>query len=1299
MPKAAFSRPADHADIEFYLNGKKHTVSDKFPATTTLNDYIREVAGLTGTKVMCKEAGCGCCAVTVTHALDGEAMETMSINSCVCPLYSVDGWQITTAEGIGSQKDGLHPIQERLVEHSGTQCGYCSPGFVMSMYGLLHQQPKPTMSEIEGSLDGHICRCTGYRSILDAMKSFGVDSPSGKCIDIEDLNKNLCPKTGEPCHSQTAGGRSHPCPRSLAKATVDPKSAAPTALDLDLKESRWYRPLTLKDLGKVLHQHKTHSIKMVFGNTASGIFKYEGPFEVYIDIRSVKELHEFKNNKTSLVFGAGTTIGKFRKRLIEYGEKPGFHYFPRVVRHLNVLASVLVRNAGSMAGNLMIKHAHPWFPSDLFTMLEAIGAKVDIYDSKTNRITKHTLMEFLRKVDMKLKVVTAIEVPSWTSQDHYRSFKITPRWQNAHAYINAAFKIPVNQRKITSRPNIVLGGINAETVHALKTEAFLEKKTLDDEVVKAALKIMFDELQPETLEVGGSPQYRRQLSVNLLYKTLLEVFQPMKFSLQSGALSLERPLSSGLQTYQEKQDKLPMGKGLPKKTAPFQVTGEAKYTNDIPMMLNELQAALVTTTIAKGKLDKIDTTEAMKVPGVLGFLGASDMPAGGLNNFLPLNYPVFPVADELFVSENIDYAGKPVGVILAETQAAAEEGARAVKLTYKDVERPVMDVKEAAEKNMIHEGSTESQERGNAEAALKEAACVVEGECEMGTQYQFFIENQVAVCVPTEDGMDIYSATQAADMVQRAVAQMLGKPMNYCNVTTNRLGGAFGGKIVTSLGIAGAAAVAAEVTGRPVRLVGDLSSNMKYTSKRWPLYAKYKAGCDKDGNLVSVVIDLYVDSGHLNCITSDLISLSECAYYSPNFKFTFKKVLTNKVFAGPARGPGQVPACLVMETVLEHLAKAAKQDPIRLREINLMEEDQTSIIGIVMKHVTIKKVWDRLKQTADVKSRQEDVNRFNKNNLWRKRGLSMTAVKYDMDYAPPGLPTHVSVFAGDGTVTVITSGVEMGQGLYMKATQAAAYRLNIPLEYVKVRPNQNNVTPNSLMTGGSVASERSVASVLSACDQINERLQPLREKMPDADWKTLCGYAMFMAIDLSAEGHHVNQNSPMNIYATWMAGVVETEVDVLTGEFQVKRVDMMADFGESMNPIVDIGQVEGAFVMGLGAYLTEDIFYNKETGQLLNDGTWEYKPPTTKDIPIDWRIHFLPDTPNPVGILSSKAVGEPPIGLAMGALLAIKQAADSAREDVTGEQTFVPISAPLTVEKAQMATGIQVNHLHMGGKN
>ncbi|CAL1531002.1 unnamed protein product [Lymnaea stagnalis] len=1293
-----FRRPGDPSEIEFHINGVKHNVTDKFPPTTSLNEYIRDVAGLKGTKVMCKEAGCGCCAVTVTYAPGGDKMETMSINSCTCPLYSVDGWQITTVEGLGSQKDGFHPIQERIAQYNGTQCGYCTPGFVMSMYGLLHQQPQPTQQEIEDSFDGHVCRCTGYRSILDAMKSFASDSttPGAKCIDIEDLNRKLCPKTGEACHNSNSGDRK--CSPTKGRASLNGDKSSPS-LALDLRESRWYRPVSLKDAGKLLQQHKTHTTKLVFGNTASGIFKHQGPFEVYIDLRAVKELYVYVEGTNAVTFGGGTTLTKLKDELKDLQYKPGFHYCTRVIRHLKVLASVLVRNAGCMAGNLMIKHAHPDFPSDLFTILEAIGAKVDIFDSKSMKSTKYTLMEFLRKVDMKGKVIASIEMPKWDAKDNFRSFKITPRWQNAHAYINAAFKITVDQRKVLGKPNFVIGGVSAEMVHAVKAEEFIKNKTLSDEVINETLRVMYSEIDPVDEPVIASPKYRRELAVNLLYKTLLEIYKPSKYTLNSGAASMERPLSSGLQTYQEKKENFPLRQPLPKKTAPLQASGEALYVYDMPTFKQELQAAFVVADVGVGKIHKVDTGAALRIPGVLSYISAADLPKDGVNNYIP-KFFMFPGwEEELFATKDVEYAGQAIGIILAETQSLAEEAARKVKVTYGDVQKPILDLEDAIQRNSIFTQATKEMIVGDADEALKRSEVKVEGVVKEGTQYHFYIENQVALSVPTEDGIDLHVTTQCADVVQRSMAQVLGKPMNYFNVTVPRLGGAFGGKIVHTCAIGAAAALATEVTGRPVRLYVDLSTNMKYNSKRFPVLVNYKAGCSKDGKLQAIVLDIYVDAGvRPTPMVFDFLPLLDQGYFCPNWKVRLMQMRTNKPVGAATRGPGSVPASLIIETIMEHLAKELGQHPIMLKEVNVYERGQKDIDGVELTHCSLKEIWTRLKQTAEVPARIEDVSRFNKNNQWRKRGLTMCAVKYAMQWFPPGFPTHVSVFSGDGTVTILTSGVEMGQGLYMKVAQAVAYTLKVPLDCVKVKPNQNNVTANAWMTGGSTASERCVAGAIGACNILNERLAPLRAKMPDADWKSLVGAAFLSSVELQASSTHFNTGSA-TVYFTYMTGAVETEVDVLTGEFQVRRVDIMADFGESMNPTIDIGQIEGSFVMGLGAYLSEEVFYDKNTGVVLNDGTWEYKPPTTKDIPIDWRIHLLPDAPNSAGILSSKAVGEPPIGLAVGALLSIKSGVESVREELTGQKLFLPVEAPFTVEKVQQGTGIKLEHLRVGSQS
>ncbi|CAG5124756.1 unnamed protein product, partial [Candidula unifasciata] len=840
--------PGDAFQIQFSINGEKHVVYESYPATTTLNDYIRDVAGLKGTKVMCREAGCGCCAVAVTHASGGDKVETMSINSCITPLYSVDGWQITTTEGIGNQKDGFHPIQKQVAKHNATQCGYCTPGFVMSMYGLLHQNPKLTQQEIEDSFDGHICRCTGYRSILDAMKTFGSDAtgPNAKPIDIEDLNKHLCPKTGEKCKKDTKSN----CP-------ITP----PSSLSLDLRDSKWHRPLNLKELGTIFTKNKGKSIRLVFGNTSTGIFKFDGPYDIYIDLHSVEELYQYKESASSVIFGANTTLTKLKEHMKNLQYKPGFFYCTRVIRHLKVLASVLVRNAGCIAGNLMIKHNHPDFPSDLFTMMAAIGASVGVYDTSSGKITKHPILEFLQKVKMAGKVLAFLEIPKFEENEHYRSFKITPRWQNAHAYVNAAFKIQVEKLLVKTKPSFVFGGINAETVHATKAEEFIKGKTLSDAVIKETLKILASELKPSSDDpLHASAKYRHDLAVNLLYKTLLEVAKPTDPKIRSGADSMERPISSGLQTFQEKKSEFPLMQAMPKLEAPLQASGETVYANDIPAFQRELYGAFVISTVAIGAIVNIDCSEALAIPGVVKFISAADIPEGGKNNFMDVVF--FPTigAEEVFVSKNVEYAGQSIGLILAETQALAELAARKVKITYGSMQEPIIYVEDGVAKGSFFEQKF-NKIMGQSEDALKNSDLTVSGQIYEGGQYYYYIENQVSVAVPTEDGIDVYSSTQMPDMTQKSSADIIGKPLNYINLIGCRVGGAFGGKALYSSVMAAAATLGSYVTKRPVRVCVSMSTNMKLIGKRFPLIARYKAGLNRDGKMNSIDLEIFADNG------------------------------------------------------------------------------------------------------------------------------------------------------------------------------------------------------------------------------------------------------------------------------------------------------------------------------------------------------------------------------------------------------------------------------------------------------
>jgi len=551
--------------------------------------------------------------------------------------------------------------------------------------------------------------------------------------------------------------------------------------------------------------------------------------------------------------------------------------------------------------------------------------------------------------------------------------------------------------------------------------------------------------------------------------------------------------------------------------------------------------------------------------------------------------------------------------------------------------------------------------------------------------------------VPSEDGMDVFAATQFAQMNQVVAAEVIGMPLNFINMTVPRIGGAFGGKAWDGCSTTAAATLAAHTLGQPVRVVMDLSHVMKMCGKRAPILARYKAGCSSAGLVKVVELDYYMDVGHTPTGCGDLshsLHFVDMGYYVPNWKILAHPMMTNKQTMSPTRAPGSVPAAMMIETIMEHIAQSVNKHPIFVKEINLYEKGQQDVYGHDLTHCTLRELWRRLKGTAEVEGRIRQVDAFNQENLWKKRGITMTTCKYGMSSFMGGFTANVSIFTQDGSVAVAQSGVEMGQGLYMKVAQGVAHVLGTTVDNIKVRPNQSIITPNAACTGGSTGSENALQGAMGAAAILKQRMQPIKEKFPEAGWQELCAKCAAGKVDMSAKfTNETTPGKPFFNYFTYCVGVIETEVDILTGESQIRRVDIMCDFGESLNPTIDIGQVEGAFIMGLGCFLSEDIKFDANSGRILTDGTWEYKPPTTKDIPIDWRIHLLPDTPNPAGIRSSKAVGEPPISLSVGALLANKLAVQAARKDLFGSYEFIsPTVSPLTVERVHQLVGLQPDH-------
>lgn len=530
-------------------------------------------------------------------------------------VYSCHGLDVITVEGIGSKKTGMHQVQKRLADFNGTQCGYCSPGMVMNMYSLLESRNgKVTMEEIENSFGGNICRCTGYRPILDAFKSLAANADESLlalCNDIEDLGGlRTCPKSGVACAEKCSAAASE---KSLVGKHL--------SLAFDTLHS-WHKVFSIKDIFAVFGEIAEKPYILVAGNTAHGVYRRSLGLKVFIDISHVEELKTYKLNTDSLEFGAGVTLTEAMDIFTKSAkENKNFEYLNELVKHIDLIANVPVRNNGTIAGNLMIKNAHREFPSDIFILLEAAGAVLtvdvgstswSIFAEKTVQLSPKDFVSF----DMNKKLLTKVTLPSYDPLKFiFRSYKIMPRAQNAHAYVNSAFLIELNAQKTSVvSAKICFGGIHPTFVHAEKTQAALiGKDPFDNANVQLVLNTLKGELDPDWVLPDASPEYRKELALGLFYKFILNIAPDMKTAakFKSGGHLLERGLSSGTQVFDTYEKNWPLTKNIPKIEADVQCTGEAKYVNDFPSLHREVYGAFATANKVHQKIASIDASLAL----------------------------------------------------------------------------------------------------------------------------------------------------------------------------------------------------------------------------------------------------------------------------------------------------------------------------------------------------------------------------------------------------------------------------------------------------------------------------------------------------------------------------------------------------------------------------------------------------------------------------------------------------------------------------------------------------------------
>ncbi|CAH1164261.1 unnamed protein product [Phaedon cochleariae] len=1260
-------------DLHIFVNGKLQKVStENLSPTTTLNTYLREHLNLTGTKRMCLEGGCGTCVVTITRLNPlTTKYETLGVNSCLVSIFSCYGWEIETIEGIGNSGKP-HKLQDAITDYNGSQCGYCTPGMIMNMYSLLQADQNISKEQVEKSFGGNICRCTGYRPILDAFKSVCKDHNSnGKFADIEEMPR-CC---------------------ALNNGTDNPETFVHNS-----SGTSWIRVSKYSDLIRILKSYQKNGVPymLVGGNTSKGVYPGEPQPTVYVDIQRIGELVEYTLQENELILGANTTLTSAMNLFNEVASCDSrFGYLKKLANHIDLIANVPVRNIGTLAGNLMIKHKHKEFPSDIFLILETAKAKLLIVDADYGEVSVLP-SEFL-KMSMNFKIIRSITFTAFDDCYYYESFKIMPRAQNAHALVNAGFLVRLSREHTVEEANIVFGCINPDFVHPQNLETFLiGKKLFKNETLQDAFRILGNELKPDHVSPDPKPEFRKKLAISLFYKYVLRIAPVELISKRnlSAKSDFSRPLSKGAQIFDTNVSTYPVSKPVSKVESVFQATGEAKYLTDLPDSPEQLYAAFVLAKASPGSsILKIDTQPALvgvetkiymyvisyiycffqEMEGVVTFLDKNDIP--GRNTFTPTEAGV-PAAntleEELFCNGVVKYHSQPVGIVVARSRELAETAAGLVKISYKAGDtKPVFNTREILRRKLtdkiIPDMIIKPKTSGD------KIRHIVEGSFDVTWQYHYHMEPHFCSANYKEGNLDLYPTTQWMDLCQNAAAAVLDIPASRVNVAVKRVGGAFGAKIVRQSMISSACALAAFKLGKPVKIWLPLEANMRVVGKRSPTSSDYEVATDENGVIQYLKNDIYVDHGQGG--NEDVMFLLFEVYHktynsdtwSANSSFTCSD-MHSSVYT---RAPGSLEGFTMLEAIMEHAAVAIDMDPLEFRIRNLPKDSKTLAYLI------------RLREWANIDNRRVEIENYNKENRWRKKGLSVVPMAYPFSLFL-GFNVIVSIYHSDGSVAISHAGIEIGQGINTKAVQVCAYKLGIPMEKVSIKQSNNLIAANSHMTGGSLTSESVCWAIMNACDTLLERIRPIREKMGDPNWEELIKGCYDNMIPLTATSTNSPKDPRLGDYVAYGACASEIELDVLTGRHQVLRVDLIEDVGTSMNPKIDMGQVEGAFIMGVG-YLTSEEIVVSDEGEILTNRTWNYKPPGALDIPVDFRIQFPGKNPNPVGVFHSKAVGEPAICLAVSVPLAIRRAAASARKEADPEAApWYPFDGPSTVENTFM---------------
>lgn len=705
------------------------------------------------------------------------------------------------------------------------------------------------------------------------------------------------------------------------------------------------------------------------------------------------------------------------------------------------------------------------------------------------------------------------------------------------------------------------------------------------------------------------------------------------------------------------------GTNVPHDSAHGHVSGESLYVDDLPSLPNELIVSFVWCPHAHARIVAIDLEPARGIEGVIALFTHHDL---AHNRLGPIT------ADEPLLAEDVcTFRGQPIVVVAGETRAAVEAARAAVKVEY-EVLPPVLTIEEAMAASSFIE-DTRYIRRGDWKAAIAAAEHVLEGVFENGGQDHFYLESQAALVHPGEhDALTVYSSTQHPTEVQEVIAHLLGIDMNQVVVNTKRMGGAFGGKEAQATHPAAMAALVARRTRRPARIAYDKDMDMHVTGKRHPFRNRYRVGFKSTGEIVGLEIDLYSDGGAFAdlspAVMARAMTHAENAYYVPDIEIRGTVCRTNNPPNTAFRGFGGPQGVATMENIIEEIAMTLGLDALDVRRTNLygIETRNVTPYAQVVANNTLPRLFDELEERCDYRARMDAIRTFNATSQTHLRGLSMTAVKFGISFNTKFLNQAnalVNIYL-DGSVQVSTGATEMGQGVNTKIAQLVADTLRAPLERVVVMQTSTEKNNNTSATAASSAADLNGSAAVDACSRIRARLDDVERRHGGGlTWPQLVQLGYRERVSLGERGFYATprldwdwtsgRGTPF-LYFTMGAGCSEVEIDRFTGELVVLRSDVLMDIGRPINPGVDRGQLVGGFIQGLGWVTTEDLRYDTE-GVLLSHSPTTYKIPNVNDVPKVLNIDWI-DVTNPINVAGSKAVGEPPLLMAISAWTAVKHA-------------------------------------------